>query len=293
MIYDTHADLYDKQYASYRDDVPFYLRAADDIGSPVLELGAGTGRVTEALARAGHSVVAVDASAAMLERAAARLTTAGVSGSVELVHGDMRSVRLDRRFPLVIAPFNALMHLYTIADQDAALGRVAEHLDDGGVFAFDLYVPRFGPMGVLRSEPYWADLHGGEPHGADPRVEDPHGADPRVSAGGGADAATAERGARRAVARTDLFLVQQHDEVAQLVTSTYYHDTTGTDGSVHRTVASLTQRYFTRFELERALATAGMRVDVFGDFARSRFDAESSLMVGVARRWDAPPAVRP
>lgn len=284
MIYDTHAGLYDRQYASYRDDVPFYLRAADDIGSPVLELGAGTGRVTEALARAGHSVVAVDASAAMLERAAVRLATAGVSAAVELVHGDMRSMRFDQRFPLVIAPFNALMHLYTIADQDAALRGVSEHLADGGVFAFDLYVPRFGPMGVLRSEPYWADLHGADRPGFDL-----HGAASPDVGGAPSD----EPGAHRSAARTDLFLVQQHDELAQLVTSTYYHDTTEPDGSVRRTVASLTQRYYTRFELERALALAGMRVEVYGDFARSRFDAESRLMVGLARRRDAPSAVRP
>lgn len=274
MIYDTHAELYDRQYATYRDDVPFYLRVADDLGSPVLELGAGTGRVTEALARAGHRVVAVDASAAMLERAADRLERAGVSAAVDLVHDDMRSVRLDRRFPLVIAPFNTLMHLYTVADQDAALGRVAAHLDEGGVFAFDLYVPRLGQLGVLRSEPYWAALHGLGPRGA-----------------GGAG--SLEPGDEGAATRTDLFLVQQHDEVAQLVTSTYYHDTTAADGSVRRTVATLTQRYYTRFELERALASAGMRVDVYGDFARSRFDADSGLMVGIARRSDTAPRAQP
>src|SRR5690606_36322935 len=151
MTYDTDAGLYDLQYDAYRDDVPFYLRLADDVGSPVLELGAGTGRVTEALARAGHAVVAVDSSAPMLERAASRLTRAGVMDRVELVHEDMRFISRQERFPLVVAPFNALMHLYTLADQDAALQRVAAHLEPGGVFAFDLYAPRFGPIGVLRS----------------------------------------------------------------------------------------------------------------------------------------------
>ena len=76
MIYDEFPDLYDAQYQSYRDDLPFYLRLADDVGQPVLELGAGTGRVTEALARAGNAVVALDASAAMLARARRRASTA-------------------------------------------------------------------------------------------------------------------------------------------------------------------------------------------------------------------------
>ena len=256
MIYDTDAELYDLQYAGYRDDVPFYLRLADDFGSPVLELGAGTGRVTEALARAGHSVVAVDSSPAMLERATARLARAGVADRVELVAGDMRTVERTERFPLVIAPFNALMHLYTLADQDAALTRVAAHLAPGGLFAFDLYAPRFGAMGVVRSEPYWSDLR---------RPDD------------------AENGAESGAGRSDLFLVQHNDETAQVLTSTYYHDVTSSDGQVRRSVSTLRQRYFTRFEVERALAHAGLRLELYGGFDRSRFDAASELLVCLAR----------
>ncbi len=67
-LYDL-PELYDEQYPSYRDDLGFYLRLAEDHGGPLLELGAGTGRVTRALAKAGHEVVAVELSEAMLERA--------------------------------------------------------------------------------------------------------------------------------------------------------------------------------------------------------------------------------
>ena len=52
MNYDPLAELYDLQYRSYRDDLPFYTRLADDYGGPVLELGAGTARVAAALAAA-------------------------------------------------------------------------------------------------------------------------------------------------------------------------------------------------------------------------------------------------
>ncbi len=251
MIYDADAELYDMQYAAYRDDLPFYLRMADDLGSPVLELGAGTGRVTETLARAGHDVVAVDASGAMLARASRRLAEAGLTERVTLVEGDMRTLELGRTFPLAIAPFNTLMHLYTVTDQDAALARIRAHLDEGGVLAFDLYVPRFGPMGVVRVEPFWT----GELR--------------RDEAASGA--------------RGDLFLVQEHDEAAQLLTSRYYLDTVADDGRLSRSVATLLQRYFTRFELERALTQAGFRLELSGAFDRSRFDERSSLMVGVAR----------
>lgn len=251
MLYDADAELYDLQYAGYRDDLPFYLRLADDLGSPVLELGAGTGRVTEAMARAGHSVVAVDAAPAMLERATRRLKTRSLDQRVSLVEADMRTLDLDQTFPLVIAPFNTLMHLYTVADQDAALARVRRHMEPGGVFAFDLYVPRLGAQGVMRAEPYWADL--------------------------------SDRGAAQDVERSDLFLVQHHDAVAQLVTSTYYLDSVAPDGTVTRSVSSLRQRYFTRFELERALAQVGLRLELYGDFSKARFDEQSALMVCLAR----------
>jgi hypothetical protein len=143
------------------------------------------------------------------------------------------------------------MHLYSVADQDAALARVRAHLEEGGVFAFDLFVPRFGPMGVMRVEPFWT----GEMRRGDASPE----------------------------ARGDLFLVQEHDEVAQIVTSRYYLDTVASDGRLTRSVATLHQRYYTRFELERALTHAGFRLELWGAFDRSRYDAQSSVMVGVAR----------
>lgn len=268
MIYDDSPELYDAQYLSYRDDIPFYLRLADDVGGPILELGAGTGRVTEALARAGHQVAALDSSAAMLRRARQRLAAAGTgvageavrtggdqvgtAGQVTLLEADMRDFHLGRRFPLVIAPFNALMHAYTLDDQDRTLACVREHLEAGGVFAFDLYVPLLGQLGVLRSEP---SLLGPVPES-------------RAEAAGG---------------RVDLFLVQHDDPEKQLLTSTYYLDTVAGDGTVRRSVTDLVQRYFTRFELERALRAAGFAVSLYGGFDRSRFDASSTHFVGLAR----------
>ena len=128
MNYDLLADLYDLQYARYRDDLSFYTRLADDYGSPVLELGAGSARVSVALARAGHAVTAVELSGEMIERGQVRLQEVGLRERVTYHEGDMREVRLNQRFPLVIAPFNTLMHAYTLADQDATLRTVKEHL---------------------------------------------------------------------------------------------------------------------------------------------------------------------
>ena len=96
----------------------------------------------------------------MRARGAARLAAAGLADRVAWVDADARSLALERRFPLVIAPFHMLMHLATLDDQDAALGAARAHVAPGGAFATDVYVPRFGPEGVVRVEPAWAGLDG-------------------------------------------------------------------------------------------------------------------------------------
>ena len=59
---------YDHAFRAHRRDVQHYVELARRVRGPVLELGAGTGRITLALLRAGVEVVAVDQSASMLER---------------------------------------------------------------------------------------------------------------------------------------------------------------------------------------------------------------------------------
>lgn len=243
MNYDPLAELYDLQYRDYRDDLPFYTRLADDYGGPVLELGAGTARVAAALARAGHEVVALEPSPAMTRRGQERLAAEGLT-SVSYHQGDMRTARLERQFLLVIAPFNTLMHAYTLPDQDATLGTVRAHLEPGGRFAFDLYTPNFGELNVLRLESEWR--HVGEGSG-------------------------------------ELFLLQTHDPDAQLLTSHYFLDTVGADGVLTRRRSTLTQRYFHRFELERALYQNGFsHIQLYGDFGRGRYHAHAPHLIGVA-----------
>jgi SAM-dependent methyltransferase len=54
--------------ASFRGDAEWYSHKAVICGGPVLELGAGTGRITLPIARAGVQVYALDADPAMLDR---------------------------------------------------------------------------------------------------------------------------------------------------------------------------------------------------------------------------------
>jgi ubiquinone/menaquinone biosynthesis C-methylase UbiE len=117
--FDAIAKWYDFDYErSMRRDLPFYLRCAREGGNPVLELGAGSGRITARLARAGFDVTAVELSPRMLELAERRFTRSRkAAGRVKLVRGDMAALDVRGRFGTVLVPFHAFHHLLTVDRQ--------------------------------------------------------------------------------------------------------------------------------------------------------------------------------
>lgn len=148
----TRPRYYDHAFRAHRRDVAFYADLARRARGPVLELGAGTGRITFALLAAGARVTAVDRAPAMLERAqerAQRLPRAQRE-RLQLMEADLRTLRVRQRFSLIVAPFNLLMHMYTRKDLERALARIRAHLAPGGKLAFDVLAP---DLGVLRRDP--------------------------------------------------------------------------------------------------------------------------------------------
>jgi SAM-dependent methyltransferase len=145
--WDTYAPFYDWENARTlgRRDVPFWRSVALQTRGPVLELGCGTGRIALPLARAGVSVVGIDRSGPMLERAARRLAAAdkrsGRRGKrrLRLVRGDIRSLPFESgSFRTVLAPYGILQSLVRDKDLNAALASVAQVLAPGGLFGVDL-----------------------------------------------------------------------------------------------------------------------------------------------------------
>src|SRR4051812_7502174 len=133
---------YTKTYRGRVEDVRFYVDLAETSGA-VLEYGCGNGRITIPAARAGASITGVDLSAPMLAdlRRQLRAEPGKVRARVTLRRGDMRALRLGRRFPLVICPFNAFLHLYERQDVERFLARAGAHLAPRGQLVFDVSVP--------------------------------------------------------------------------------------------------------------------------------------------------------
>ena len=151
-------DYYDFAYRDRRDDVAYYTRLARLSGGPVLEYGVGTGRIAVELCRAGIDVTGVDASRPMLEALQRRFARepADVHRRMHVVHGDMRGARLRRRFPLVIAAFNTILHLRERKDFERFFSAVREHLAPAGRFVFDFSVPHPDYLGADPRRTYGA-----------------------------------------------------------------------------------------------------------------------------------------
>jgi len=139
--WDEYAAFYDWENARTmaRRDVPFWRRVAAAADGPVLELGCGTGRVTVPLARAGVSLVGIDLSAPMLERARTRLRRARLAGRARLVRGDIRHLPFEpATFALVAAPYGILQSLVRDRDLAATLNAVTAALRPGGRLVMEL-----------------------------------------------------------------------------------------------------------------------------------------------------------
>ena len=115
-------------------------------GAAILELGAGTGRLTCDLAVRGFSVTGVDIAAAMLSQAQVRVSRLDpdVAFRVTLRQGDLTSLDLRRLFDLVICPYHTLAHIPAGAAWKNAFLTAARHLAPGGLFA--VHLPRLEVM---------------------------------------------------------------------------------------------------------------------------------------------------
>src|SRR5262249_18284304 len=139
---------YDLEHEDDGEDVAFYIELAKRLRPRrVLELGAGSGRVTPPLAelgaRAGFTITALDASSEMLAEAERKLAAAAprVRERVELVAGDMRTWEAAEPYDLVLVPCASVSHLLTLDHPLAASSRAHASLGSGGRFVVDVAMP--------------------------------------------------------------------------------------------------------------------------------------------------------
>jgi SAM-dependent methyltransferase len=149
VIFNHYAKYYNLLYKdkNYQEEVDFIKRIITDESpqaSTILDLGCGTGRHDLLFVERGFSVMGVDLSEQMI-------SIAGMNRNerLQFIQGDARTVRLDRKYDVVVALFHVMSYQVSNRDIQSVFDTASRHLDKGGLFIFDCW---YGP-GVLTDKP--------------------------------------------------------------------------------------------------------------------------------------------
>ncbi len=140
---------HDLECGAYSEDLPLWRSLAAEHGDPVLDVGAGTGRVALSLARAGYRVTALDRDPELLSELARRAASGDgldLGSNSEIVRvssqplvttvvADAREFELPNRYPLCIVPMQTIQLLGGAGGRAAFLRCALRQLRAGGVLA--------------------------------------------------------------------------------------------------------------------------------------------------------------
>jgi SAM-dependent methyltransferase len=132
VVTSTAVIWHDLECGSYRADLPLWRDLVERHGDPILDIGAGTGRVALDLARTGHRVTALDLDSDLL----GALQDRAGEEPVETVCADARAFELSSRdFALCLVPMQTVQLLGGTAERAAFLRCARAHLRLGGLLA--------------------------------------------------------------------------------------------------------------------------------------------------------------
>lgn len=245
--YATDAELYDLIHEEQEDDVGLWQSFAGRTERPVLEVGAGTGRIAVALALAGSEVTGVDPSPAMLARARARADDAGAE--LTLLEGLVSDLEIPQdHFGLVLVPADVLLYCQDADAQIQLLAALAGCLHFSGTLIIDVPGPAMSLDVTTNGQPLL------------------------VYTGPGPEGET-----------VDVWHLHEDDLASQTRLLRVTYERTADDGLVRRRQSEHALRYLYRFELEHLLRIAGLRMlDIYGDYDLGPFTSESPRMIVTA-----------
>ncbi len=155
-VFNNYARYYDllykdKDYVAEAKYVSTLVQKHAPNKNSILELGCGTGVHAKILAEMGYTLHGVDMSAEMLETARMRVSKLDkkMSRKLSFTLGDIRTVRIDRKFDVIISLFHVLSYQTTNDDLMSSFATAKYHLNPGGIYIFDCW---YGPA-VLSEKP--------------------------------------------------------------------------------------------------------------------------------------------
>lgn len=160
----------DKDYAAEAEYVADLIHKFHPSAKSILEFGSGTGIHARLLAEQAFTVHGIERSPEMLDRCLALAENMEArDGRLTFTPGDIREIRLNKRFDTVIALFHVISYQITNEDVTAAFDTARYHLKAGGIFIFDVW---YGPA-VLTQLPSVRIKRVSDEHLAITRIAEP------------------------------------------------------------------------------------------------------------------------
>ena len=149
--YSTFYDLLykDKDYAAEVNYIHQLIGQYVPHAKSILNLGCGTGNHDFLMAERGYETVGIDFSGNMIDLANIKLEGHSNQEMLAFKTGDARSVRIDKKFDVVISLFHVMSYQITNEDINHVFETARFHLREKGIFIFDCW---YGP-GVLKDLP--------------------------------------------------------------------------------------------------------------------------------------------
>lgn len=137
--------FYDAVYHRIRShvDEKYFLDQIARTEGKILEIGVGTGRLFSQALKSGADIYGLDISERMIEKAKEKVPR---EQHPRLFVQNAVTMKLSQRFALILAPFRVLAHLMKVNDQISCLSRIRKHLEPGGRFIFDMFIPDFNVL---------------------------------------------------------------------------------------------------------------------------------------------------
>jgi SAM-dependent methyltransferase len=132
----------DKDYESESNYIISLIKKYNPKAKSILDLGCGTGRHAELFSNKGFLVLGVDQSKYMLIEAMNRK-----NNNLDFIEGDIRFLKLDKKFDVVTALFHVLSYQITNKDVESLIRTAYNHLNKDGLFIFDFW---YGPAVIIQ-----------------------------------------------------------------------------------------------------------------------------------------------
>ena len=136
QVYDLFMD--NIPYEEWCDYLVTLLKKYGVVDGLVLELGCGTGSMTEALRRRGYDMIGIDNSEEMLAAAIEKTMENGGTEQILYLCQDMRNFELYGTVRAIVSVCDSMNYILEPEDLLKVFRLVNNYLDPGGVFIFDL-----------------------------------------------------------------------------------------------------------------------------------------------------------